>query len=95
MIMTGNPTCFAHSMASAAVGTRENGHAVLFHGGAGFLFFTHQPDDIGRGADELDVAALAHFGEVRVFRQQAISRMDRVHVGDFRSADDCGNIQVT
>ena len=32
---------------------------------------------------------------VGVLGQQTVTGMDRIHVGDFRRADDCGNIQVT
>ena len=39
-------------------------------------------------------AGLAHLGEVRILRQQAIAGMNGVHVGDFGRADDRGNIQI-
>ena len=49
-----------------AVGTGEDRHAVLLHGGASFFFFTHQANHVRRRADELDVAGLTHFREVGV-----------------------------
>ena len=98
--MTGKPTCRAHSRASSSVATTpsdpgKNRHTVLLHGGARLLFFAHQPDDIRTRSDELDVAALADFGEVGILRQQAVAGMDRVDVGDFGGADDGGNVQIT
>ena len=77
-----------------AVRTGQNGHARLFHGGAGLLFFSHQAGNFRRRADELDVAGLADFGEVGVLRQQAVAGMDGVHVGDFRGADHGRNVQI-
>ncbi len=77
-----------------AVRAGKDRHAVLFHGGARFFFFAHQPDDIGRGSDELDVAGLADLGEVGVLRKQAVAGMDGVHVGDFGRADHGGNVQI-
>ena len=68
---------------------------MLFHGGASFFFFAHQPDDIRSRPDELDVAGFADFREVGVFRKQAIAGMDGVDVRDFGSADDGGNVQIT
>ena len=68
---------------------------MLFHGGARFFFFAHQPDDIGSRPDELDVTGLADFREVGVFRKQAVTGMDGVDVRDFGGADHRGNIEIT
>ncbi len=68
---------------------------MLLHGGAGFFLFAHQPYDVGRGADELDVAGLADGGEVGVLREQAVAGMDGVHIRDFGGADDGRNIEIT
>src|SRR5206468_3413669 len=38
--------------------------------------------------DEPDIAALAHFREMRVLGQKAVARVDRVHIRHFRSRDD-------
>ena len=67
---------------------------MLLHGGARLFFFAHQPDHIRRRADELDVAGLADFGEVRVLREQSVAGMNGVDVGDLGGADDGGNIQI-
>ena len=48
----------------------------------------------GVRSDELDVACLADFREVGVFRQQTVTGMNGVHIGDLGRADDGGNIEI-
>ena len=48
-----------------------------------------------RRPDEFDLAASAHLGEMIVFRQKSIPRMNRLHIRDLRGRDDAGNIQIT
>src|SRR5208282_4006734 len=67
---------------------------MLFHGRARFFFFSHQPDHIRSRPNELDVARLANFREAGIFRQQAITGMDRVHIRDFRRADHRRNVEI-
>ena len=50
--------------------------------------------DFGRRSDELDVRSAADFSEVGVLAQQAVAGMDRVDIGDLRSRDDGGNIEI-
>ena len=45
-------------------------------------------------ADEPDVAALAHVGEMGVLRQEPVAGVDGIHVGDLRGADDAVDPQV-
>src|SRR5260370_6699256 len=78
-----------------AVRAGKDRYAVLFHGGASFFFLAHQPDDIGSRPDELDVAGFADFREIGVFRKQAITGMDGVHVRDLGGADYRGNVEIT
>ena len=78
-----------------SVRPRQNRHAGLLHGRAGFFLLAHQPRHFRPRSDELDAAGLAHFGEVGVLRQQSVAGMHRVDVGDLRRADDRGNIQIT
>ena len=47
------------------------------------------------GADEPDVARLAHFGEIRALGQEAVAGMQRIGAGDFGGADDRRNVQIT
>ena len=46
-------------------------------------------------SDELEVAAPADLGEVRVLAQEAVAGMDRLDVGDLGGGDDPGDVQVT
>ena len=92
LMMTGNPTWRAHSMASPSLARMPSepgrmGTPALLHGRAGLFLFAHQPGDFRRRADELDVAGLGNFGEVGIFRQQAVAGMNGVHIGDLRRAD--------
>ena len=98
--MTGNPIFRAHSYRFSsgrdhALRAGNNWHAVLFHGGASLFFFTHQSDHIRSRSDELDMTGPADFGEVGVFRKQAVAGMDGVDVGDLRRADHGRNIEIT
>ena len=77
-----------------AVAPRHDGHSRGGHLAPRLLLFTHQPQHLGRGADKADVRGLANLREIRVFGQEAVARVNRVHVGDFRRADDMRNIQV-
>jgi hypothetical protein len=45
-------------------------------------------------SDELDIAGLALLGELRVFGEKTVARMDRIDIGDFRRADDAVGPQV-
>src|ERR1700678_3957474 len=76
------------------VGPRKNRHSMLFHGGARFFLFAHQPYDVRRRPNELYVTGFAHFREISVFRKQAVAGMDRVHIGDFGGANHCWNIEI-
>lgn len=46
-------------------------------------------------AEENEAALLHPFGEIGVFRQETIARMDRYRIGDFGGADDRRHVQVT
>src|SRR5439155_12303075 len=74
---------------------RKDRHTVVSHCCARLLLFSHEPRDFRRRSDELDAASLAHLGEVGVLREQAISRMDCLYIGDLGGTDYGGNFQVT
>src|ERR1017187_379727 len=57
-----------------AVRAGNDRDAVLFHGGASFLFFAHEPDDVRWRADELDVAGFRDFPEVWGFCKKGGNR---------------------
>ena len=77
-----------------AVAARENRHAGLLHHAARARFVAHQADRLRIGPDELDVARLAHFGEVRALGEKPVAGVDCVGAGDFRRADHGGDVQV-
>ena len=97
-MMTGNPTCLAHSRASPSrqdpFRAGQDRNSGLFHRLAGLFLLAHQAGNFRRRTDELDVAGFADFGKIGVFRQQAVAGMDGIYVGDFRRADDGRNIQI-
>src|SRR5271157_1469586 len=77
------------------VRARQDRHARLLHRAASLFLFAHQPRYLRLRANELDAAGLTHLGEVGVFRQQPISGMHCLDVGDLRRTDYRWNIQVT
>src|SRR6476620_7297010 len=58
------------------------------------IFVSHQPDGARWRSDKLDIAAGANLGEVAVFGEEAVAGVNRVHVGDLRSADDPIDFEV-
>ena len=49
----------------------------------------------GLGADEDNLMLFDDFGETRVFRQKAVTRMDCIGIADFGCRDNRGDIEVT
>ena len=78
----------------AAVGTGDGGHAASLHGLAGRGLVAHTLDALGGRADEHQVVVRASAGEVGVFRQEAVARMDGIGPGDGCRRDDVGHDQV-
>ena len=76
------------------VGSRQNRHTMLLHGGPRLFLLAHQANDLGRRSNELQPAGLADFGKVRVFREQSVAGMNCIRVCDFRRADDRWNIEI-
>ena len=66
--------------------------AFIMAGAPGLV--AHQPDHLGTGADELDVAGLADLGEVGALGEEAVAGVDRVGAGDLGRADDRRDVQV-
>ena len=73
---------------------RQHRHPHLAHEGAGALLDAHHADHLRPRPDELDARGFAHLGEGGVLAQEAVARVDGVHVGDFGGADDGGHVQV-
>src|SRR5205085_8788626 len=73
----------------------KDGYAGFLHCRPGLFLLAHQANNVGRRADEFDVAGFADFGKVRVFGKQPVAGMNGVHVGYFGGADYSRNIEIT
>ena len=77
-----------HQLLVFAVIARHHRHAGLFHQPLGGVLQPHGADRGGRRADE-DQAGRRHLlDEVRIFRKEAVARMDRLRAGRLRRGDD-------
>ena len=72
----------------------DHGYPRLHHGLLGPALVPHEPDRLGPGADELDVAGLADLGEIARLGEEAVAGVDGVGPRDLRRADDGGDVQV-
>src|SRR5207302_2950139 len=77
-----------------AVAAGRNRDAGISRGLTRDVFVAHRADGAGGRADEFDVAARADFREVRVLREKTIAGMNRIHIADFRRADDAVYFQI-
>ena len=77
------------------IAPRRDRHAGFARRGPGGILVAHRAHRGRRRPDELDVAALADLGEVRVLGQESVAGMNRVDVADFRRADDAIDLQIT
>src|SRR4029077_1935141 len=59
------------------------------------IFIAHRPHRTGRRPDEMNVTALAYFGEVRVLRQKSVTGMNRVDIAHLGSTHDAIDFQIT
>ena len=82
---------FAVHGSIAAWRNRHSGLAGAFTGG---ILVAHEANCTGGRTDELDVAARTHLREMRVFREEAVARMNCIHVGDLRGADDAIDFEI-
>ena len=78
---------------------RANGPGHARHAGFGHRNFrahlvAHEPNRVRTRADEDKAAFLDFFGEVGVFREEAVARMDRLRVGHFRCTYDRRDVEV-
>ena len=85
--------------ASASVSTMPSlpgvtGTPGFARGGARGILVAHRAHRGRRRPDELDVAALADVGEVRVLGEKSVAGMNRIDVADFGRADDAVDLQI-
>ncbi len=59
------------------------------------VLVAHGADGRRRRPDELDVAARADLGEMRVLGQKTVAGMNRIDIADLRRADDPIDLQIT
>ena len=58
------------------------------------VLFSHEAEDVRWRADESDMGRFADLSEVGILGEKPIPRMDGVHIGDFRGADDVRDVQI-
>src|SRR5690606_33908626 len=75
-------------LGDSTVGARNDGNAKALCGALGFDLVTHHADMVALGTDEGDVVRGQNVGELGVFRQEAVARVDRVSAGDFTGSHD-------
>jgi hypothetical protein len=74
--------------------SRDQRQAEGAGGALGLHLVAHGDDVLGLGPDPDDVVGLDDLGELRVFRQEAVARMDRVGVRDLGGRDDVRDVEV-
>jgi len=77
-----------------AIHAGHAGHASLFHGEFGGDLVTHHADGFGTRSDEHEAALFHALGEIGILRQEAITGMDGLRIGDLRRADDGRDVQI-
>ena len=77
------------------LGARGHRHAGGDHAAPGFGLVAHACDHLGGGADELDPTLAADACQVGVFRQEAVTGVQRIAAGLDRQVDQLARIQVT
>ncbi len=76
------------------VAAGRDGDPGFARAGASGIFVAHRMHRAGRWADELDLAAVANFCEVRILREKPVTGMDRIDVAYFRRAHDAVHLQI-
>ena len=83
-----------HVLGQRLARARHAGNTGGAHGLDGGNLVAHQANGFGPRADEDETALLHALGEVGVFRQEAVTRMDRHRIGHFRRADHGRDIEI-
>src|SRR5437763_1165430 len=79
---------------NATLRARHHRDAELLRRALGLDLVAHQPDVFRRRPDETDIVVGEDFGEARVLREKAVTRVHRVGAGDFASGEQGGNVEV-
>src|ERR1700674_4681452 len=78
-----------------AVAPGNGGKTGGFHFPPRTVLLTHHFDDFRTRADEGDFRCFADLGEVGVFGEESVSRVDGIYIRDFGGADYLGDVQIT
>jgi hypothetical protein len=73
---------------------RHNSHPAALGRRTSISLLAHHRNRLWRRADERDVALLAHFRELRLFREKPIAWMDCIGIGYLCRAHDRRDVQV-
>ena len=76
------------------VAARRNGDTGFAGRRPRGILVAHRAHRRRRRTDELDFAALADLGEMRVLGQKSVARMDRIDIADFGRAHDAIDFQI-
>ena len=69
-------------------------NACLDHGLLGADFIAHYPDGLRAGTNENKTGFFDAFGEISVFRQETITRVNGLCIGHFSGTDDGRHVQI-
>ena len=78
----------------AAVRPRNAWHACCAHGAFGRHLVAHRPDGARFRADETQPCRFDLFGELGVFRKEAVAGMNGLRAADMRRKQDRGTVQI-
>ena len=78
----------------ALLGTRDDGGSTILGNLAGTGLGAHQTDGAGRRADEDDSGILASLGEIGIFAEEAVARMDGLGPVALGGGDDFVDTEV-
>ena len=71
----------------STIAARNHRHAGRFHFGAAGGFVAGEGDSLWGRADEGDLAVAANAGELRVLREKAVARVNRLGIGNLGGSD--------
>ena len=92
--LAGDLEDFLRIVGECSVGARDAGNARFAHGLLGAHLVAHEADAFGARTDEGEARTFDALGKVGVFREEAVTGVDRFRVGHFRGGNDGGNVEV-
>ena len=82
------------SLVIGAGRTRNDRNAETLGGFLRLDLVAHDPDVLGRRADEGDLVLFEDLGEAGVFGKESVARMHGIGAGDLAGGDEGGNVEV-